>query len=119
MVEHHQYICRGLEEFEKRSQFGDCWITFEANSKEHWLQCARGKINMDWPFSHAPEPQQLQKYFGTLAPFDVVAWDTDLYATIKIATNENEILAVAINRVFQELYDLGSGYELSYTFGNI
>ena len=114
MVGQHQLICRGLEEFAKRLQVNDCWVTFEANGKEHWLQCARGQINMDWPFSHAPQPQQLQTYFGTLAPFEVVAWDADLYVTINIAKSEPEMLVVIIDRVFRDFYDLGSDYELSY-----
>ena len=47
---------------------------------------------MDWPFSHAPEPQQLQTYFGALSPFEPVSWDTDLYATINISPSANETL---------------------------
>ena len=114
MIEHRQLISRGLEEFLKRLQARDCWITFEANGNEHWLQCARGQINMDWPFSHAPESQQLQEYFGALAPFEVVDWDTDMYATINIGKSETEALAPAIDRVFRDIYDLGPDYVLSY-----
>ena len=114
MFKHYQLICRALEELAERLQASDAWITFEANGQEHWLQCARGQINMDWPFSQAPEPQQLQKYFHALAPFEVEAWDTDLFATINIAESDTEVLAVAIDRIFRDLYELGPDYDLCY-----
>ena len=90
------------------------WVTFEANGGEHWLQYASGVINMDWPFAEAPGPEQLQKYFGALAPYELEGCDSDLYATVKIGTADTERIAAAIDWIFRELYELGADYELSY-----
>jgi hypothetical protein len=114
MGKNRQLICAGLAEFAERLERGECWVTFEANSGEHWLQCARGVINMDWPFAEIPTPEQLQNYFGSLAPFELEACDSDLYATVKIGTNEAERIAAAIDGIFEELYELGADYKLSY-----
>ena len=37
-----------------------------------------------------------------------------MYATVKIGTADTERIAAAIDRVFQEMYELGADYELSY-----
>lgn len=114
MIEHHQLILQGLEELSARLQTTNCWATFEANGNEHWLQCADGQINMDWPFSDGPEESLLQEYFGSLAPFEVVSWVADLFATISIAKTDIAMLALVVDRVFQGIYELGSDYKLSY-----
>jgi hypothetical protein len=114
MDENRQMICSGLAEFAERLERRKCWVTFEANGGEHWLQYAEGVINMDWPFAETPDPEQLQNYFGSLAPFKLEACDSDLYATIKVGTNDAERIAVAIGGIFEELYELGADYELSY-----
>ena len=115
MTDHHQLICRALEEFANRLNAGEnCWVTFEANGEEHWLQCARGQINMDWPFSHAPKPERMEEYLGALVPLEIVAWESDLYATISIAKSEIEALALAVERLFREFYELGPEYDLVY-----
>jgi hypothetical protein len=114
MDKNRQLICAGLAEFAERLERGKGWVTFEANGGEHWLQYARGVINMDWPFAATPVPEQLQKYFGSLAPFELEACDRDLYATIKIGTDDAERIAAAIGGIFEELYELGVDYELTF-----
>lgn len=112
--EHHQLICRGLEEFAGRRNPNSGWITFEANGDEHWLQYSRGQLNLDWPFAQAPEPLQLKKYLAALGQFEVVAWDKDLYATINIGEPRVEVMALTIGLIFRELYGLGTDYQLTY-----
>jgi hypothetical protein len=118
MTEHHQLILRGLREFAERLRSGHCWVTYEANGKEHWLQYAHKQVNMDWPFSRAPDMGRMQEYFGALGPIELVGWDSDLYATINLANPEIEALALAIGQVFRDLYELGSEYELTYKIEN-
>jgi hypothetical protein len=114
MDKNRQLIRSGLAEFAERLERRQCWVTFEANGGEHWLQCASGVINMDWPFAQAPALEQLQKYFGSLAPFELESCDSDLYATVRIGATDTERIAAAIERIFRELYELGADYELSY-----
>ena len=114
MSENHPIIRRGLEEFSERLNARECWVTFETGGQGHWLQCARDQINMGWPFSHAPEAERLQEYFGALGPLEVVAWDSNLYATINLANTEIEGLTSAVDRVFRDLYGLGLDHVLVY-----
>ncbi|MBK7997936.1 MAG: hypothetical protein IPK15_04190 [Verrucomicrobia bacterium] len=117
MPDHRELILHGLTELRELCAKVDanCWVTFTANRDEHWIQCCPGQINMDWPFSHAPEPQQLLKYFPESAPIEIVAWDIDLYATFNIAATTDESLVSAVLRVFQDLYELGPEFELTCT----
>lgn len=116
MPESRELILRGLREFREFVEKVDPegWITFSANEDEHWIQCLARQINMDWPFSNAPEPQQLIEYFPDSAPIEIVAWDIDLYVTFNIGETTDESLVLAVLRVFQELYELGPEFELTY-----
>jgi hypothetical protein len=112
--EHHQLICRGLEELAALPNAETSWITLESNGGEHWLQYRRGELNLDWPFAQAPEPLQLKKFLAALGPFEIVAWDKDLYATITIAEPKLEPLALTIGLIFRDLYGLGNDHKLTY-----
>jgi len=114
MSQQRDIIRNGLQELSKASESEpDCWVTFEANGSEHWLQCTPTRINMDWPFSSPPaESKNLQECFGR--PIHIDAWEADTYVTFTPTVRDVEALVAGIDSVFQDLYDLGADYALDY-----
>lgn len=114
MTLHRAIILNGLQELSNASDSGrDCWVTFEANGHEHWLQCTPTQINMDWPFGSAPaDNPMLKACFGD--GLRLAAWEADSYCTLFPANQEVDSLIAGIDRVFQELYGLGAKYTLTY-----
>jgi hypothetical protein len=114
MSQQRDIIRNGLQELSNASESApDCWVTFQANGNEHWLQCTPARINMDWPFSYSPaESKRLTECFGRSVKID--AWQADTYVTFTPAVRDVEALIAGINSVFQDLYELGADYVLDY-----
>lgn len=97
MNQQRDIIRRGLQELSKASESGrNCWVTFEANGKEHWLQCTPTQINMDWPFSSLPaENEGLKVCFGLGRSVKIDAWDIDSYVTFTPTVRNVDLLIVS------------------------
>lgn len=113
---HRDIIRAGLQELAAANQPGRaCWVTFDVNNGEHWLQCTPTEINMDWPFSSPPsESENLKVCFGRGGAIDIRAWDTDSYVTFIPADKDIETLIAGIHSTFQDLYEIGPDYTLTY-----
>lgn len=116
MSQQRDIIRNGLHELSNANESGrNCWVTFEANGKEHWLQCTPTQINMDWPFSSQPgESENLRVCFGAGRPIQIEAWDIDSYVTFTPTVRDVDSLIVGIDSTFQDLYNLGAEYALAY-----
>lgn len=116
MREQLDVIRKGLQDLSDAAEPGrDYWVTFEANGNEHWFQCTPTQLNIDWPFSSSPsESQLLQACFGAEVPLQIDAWEAHTYVTLSPAIPDVETLIASIDRVFQNLYDLGPGYTITH-----
>jgi len=116
MSQQRDIIRNGLQELSNASESGrNCGVTFEANGKEHWLQCMLTQINMDWPFASPPsESEGLKVCFGSGGPIHIDAWDIDSYVTFTPNVKDVDALIAGIDSTFQNLYDLGADYALNY-----
>lgn len=116
-MSHQREIIRiGLQELSNATETGRrCRVSFAANNNEHWLRCTPTQINMDWPFASPPsENEILQVCFGSGRALCVDAWDMDSYVTFTPAVKDVDALISGIDSTFQDLYDLGADYVLSY-----
>ena len=120
MSQNRNIIRNGLQELSNASESGpDCWVTFEANGKEHWLQCTLTQIRMDWPFSSPPaESENLKACFGSDGPVQIHGWSVDTSVAFTPAVKDVDALICGIDSTFQDLYGLGPDYALTYKVEN-
>ena len=116
MSQQRDIIRKGLQELSDTSESGrNCWVTFEANGNEHWLQCTPTQINMDWPFSSPPgENEDFKTCFSPGRPLKIDAWDIDSYVTFTLSLPDVDSLVSGIDSTFQDVYGLGPDYSLAY-----
>ena len=116
MSRQRDIIQDGLQDLSNAAAGGrNCWVTFEANGKEHWLQCTPTQINMDWPFSSPPsESEGLKACFGAGHQIHIDTWDPDSYVTFTPTVRDVDSLIAGIESTFQDLYGLGADYVLTY-----
>ena len=120
MGQNREIILQGLQELSNARQSApDAWVTFEANGNEHWLQCLVTQLNMDWPFSSAPtENENLKVCFGSGGLIEVHDWKADSHVTFTPAVKDVDSLVRGIDSAFEDLFDLGEDYTLSYRIEN-
>jgi hypothetical protein len=109
-------IFNGLQELSNESATGrNCWVTFDANSMEHWFQCTPTLLRVDWPFSSRPtENEFLKQRFGSGQPLQIHSWQPDSYVTFTPSLPDVDSLVAAIDDTFRELYGLGDNYVIAY-----
>jgi hypothetical protein len=109
-------ILNGLQELSNMADSGrNCWVTFDANSMEHWLQCTPLLMRIDWPFSSRPSDNAfLEERFGSGQRVPIHSWQSDSYVTFTPNLPDVDALIAAIDDTFRELYALGDNYVLAY-----
>ena len=109
-------ILSGLQELSNAADAGrNCWVTFDANSMEHWVQCTPLLMRIDWPFSSGPlENEFLKERFGSGEPVQIHSWQADSYVTFTPKLGDVAALVEAINDTFRELYGLGNEYVIRF-----
>ncbi len=111
-----EVILSGLQELSNAADAGrNCWVTFDANSMEHWLQCTPALMRIDWPFSSRPsENEFLKTRFGSGQAVQIHSWQADSYVTFTPNLPDVEAVVSAIDDAFRELYGLGDSYLVRY-----
>jgi hypothetical protein len=109
-------ILNGLQELSNEADGGrNCWVTFDANSMEHWVQCTPTLMRIDWPFSSRPSDSEfLKARFGSGQPVQVHSWQSDSYVTFTPNLPDVDSLVAAVDDTFSELYGLGDSYVIAY-----
>ena len=107
-VERMQLIHGGLAAF---SQVPNAvCVRYVTVPEEHWVECAPGVFNMDWPFA---EPPSDFSGWPPLGEIQVLGFEPDKFLAFRTKQTSGEAVGEIINWFFESLYDLGEEVSLA------
>ncbi len=85
-------------------------VRYETVPKEHWVECAPGVFNIDWPFA---EPPADFSGWPNLGPIQPLGFEPDKFLAFRTQQTSGEVISEVINWLFETLYDLGEDVTLA------
>lgn len=89
---------------------GAVCVRYTTVPEEHWVECAPGVFNIDWPFAEPPSDFSGWPNLGAIEP---LGFQPDKFLAFKTKQTSGQEIAAAVNWFFEQLYELGEEVTLA------